>query len=104
MKLLERSPSKLTRHDENLVNGLQVLSDTSRFRIFKLLLNKRRELCVSEIAHELGISSSAVSQHFRIFELSDMVDKKRYGQKICYALKTNDPLVESLSLIVKRKH
>lgn len=103
MKLLERSPARLTKHDERLVNGLQVLSDKSRFRIFKLLLNKHRELCVSEIAHELGISTSAVSQHFRIFELMSMVSKRRYGQKICYGLKQGDALVDILSVIVKPK-
>lgn len=103
MKLLEKSPSKLTKHDEHLINSLQVLSDPTRFKIFKLLLNRRRELCVNEIARELGVSSSAVSQHFRIFELSEMVDKKRYGQKICYALEENNQLIKDLSRIITSK-
>lgn len=57
-------------------------------------------MCVSEIAEALDISVPAVSQHFRIFELVGLVDKTRYGQKICYTLKSDDQLVQELVRIV----
>ena len=56
-------------------------------------------MCVSEIANELGISVPAVSQNFRIMELVGLVNKQRFGQKMCYELKLNDPLIKKLMKI-----
>lgn len=95
MESLKNTSPQLSLSEERLVNAMQTLGDKTRFKIFKILLSGR-EMCVSEIADTLGISTSAVSQHFRIFELNGLVDKQRYGQKICYALKTDDHLVQEL--------
>ena len=78
---------------------MQLLGDQTRFKMFKILLSGR-EMCVSEIAEALNISVPAVSQHFRIFELVGLVDKQRYGQKVCYVLKTDDKLVGELVKII----
>lgn len=83
----------LTKHDERLVRILQALADKTRYKMFKILLSKE-EFCVSEVAEKVGISVPAASQHFRIFELVGLVDKKRYSQMICYVLKEGDPLVQ----------
>lgn len=85
---------QLSSHEERLVNSMQVLGDVTRYKMFKMLLDDK-DLCVSEIAGQLGISVAAVSQHFRIFELVGLVDKTRHGQKICYSLKRDDTLVKS---------
>lgn len=79
---------------------MHVLGDKTRFKIFKILLSGN-EMCVTEIAEALEISVPAISQHFRIFELVGMVDKTRYGQKICYSLKSDDALVRNLVQVVK---
>jgi predicted transcriptional regulator len=50
----------------------------------------------------LEISPSAVSQHFRNFEMIGLVSKERIGQKICYALNDNDALVKELRIITKQ--
>lgn len=81
---------------------MQLLGDKTRYRIFKLLMS-HDEMCVSDIATELGITVSAVSQQFRNFELVGLVDKERMGQKICYTLKGDDTLVESLIKLTKRE-
>jgi ArsR family transcriptional regulator, lead/cadmium/zinc/bismuth-responsive transcriptional repressor len=81
--------------EERLIRALQILGDTTRYKIFKLLL-MGKELCVTEIASELTITLSAVSQHFRNFEMAGLVNKERTGQKICYYLKTDDPIVKEL--------
>jgi len=99
MKLLKDRSLKLNKREERLVSTMQLLGDQNRFKIFKLLLSGR-EMCVSEIAEALNVSVPAVSQHFRIFELVGLVDKQRYGQKVCYMLKTEDKLVEELIQIV----
>ncbi len=90
-----------TVHDEKrLVHVMNLLGDSTRFEIFKLLKTDN-EYCVGEIADKLNISSSAVSQHFRNFEMIGLVDKHRYGQKICYALKSDDLLVKDLKELTK---
>jgi predicted transcriptional regulator len=85
----------LTEKDRQSINTMSALGDMTRYRIFKLLLHNNG-LCVSEIAELLHISTSAVSQHFRTFELVGLVDKNRFGQKICYSLRVSDPLVKYL--------
>ncbi len=86
---------ELSSSDERKIFALQILGDKTRYKIFKLLMNSD-EMCVSEIASELGVTTSAISQHFRNFEIIGLVDKVRIGQKICYQLKLNDDLVKKL--------
>lgn len=81
--------------EDRLINVMHVLGDKTRYKIFKILIGND-ELCVSEIAEQLKISIPAVSQHFRIFELVGLVNRTRYGQKICYSLKSDDELVNNL--------
>lgn len=85
----------LTKHEERLVSMLQLLGDKTRYKIFKILLSKK-EFCVSEVADKVGISVPAASQHFRLFELVGLVNKKRYSQMICYTLKDGDVLIQDL--------
>jgi DNA-binding transcriptional ArsR family regulator len=88
----------LTNQEERAVHIMQLLGDKTRYKMFKLL-SSGQEMCVSEIAGKLDISVSAVSQHFRNFEMIGLVDKERMGQKICYALKQDDELVQRLKEI-----
>lgn len=92
----------LTKHEERLINIFQSLGDKTRYKIFKILLSKK-EYCVSEVADKVGVSVPAASQHFRIFELVGLVDKRRYGQMICYVLKQDDALVQDLVEFIKIK-
>lgn len=86
--------------EKRLVHTLSLLGDATRYKIFRLLSDDS-ELCVSEIASKLNISPSAVSQHFKNFEILGLVEKHRNGQKICYALKDDDQLVIELKKISK---
>lgn len=89
------TPIILDSDEERLVSVMSLLGDKTRYKIFKILQSSR-ELCVSEIASSLDVSVPAVSQHFKIFELTGIVDKIRNGQRICYQLKSDDPLVKKL--------
>ncbi len=91
---------KLSTEETQAVRVMQLLGDKTRYKIFKLLLSER-EMCVSEIASELGISVSAVSQHFRSFEIIGLVDKQRQGQKICYEINYDDKFINKLADIAK---
>jgi len=86
--------------ENRLIHTMQLLGDKTRYAIFKLLASEE-ELCVSEIASRLNISPSAVSQHFRNFEILRLVEKERMGQKICYVLNNEDELVQELRELTK---
>lgn len=104
MKFITKRPKtvELSSAEEKLMYAMQLLGDKTRFKIFKLLMNNQ-ELCVSEIAEQLGVTLSAVSQHFRNFEMVGLVQKERMGQKICYMLKADDALVDELLQMAQRK-
>ncbi|MEX2014639.1 MAG: metalloregulator ArsR/SmtB family transcription factor [Candidatus Saccharimonadales bacterium] len=101
MSTKSTAAEKLSKNDRRIIHILQVLGDTSRYKMFKILLEKK-QLCVSEIASKLNISVPAVSQHFRTFELVGIVEKERMGQKICYQLKDNDELINQLVKITNK--
>ena len=82
----------LVDEDSSLQLVFSVLGDTTRFRIVQLL-SVHHELCVTDLAKILQMSMPAVSQHLRILELSDVVDKERMGQMICYMLKKSNSAV-----------
>lgn len=94
--------TELTAEEERLIRTMQLLGDKTRYKLCKLLMT-RNELCVSQIADELNISVSAVSQHFKSFELLGLVDKERKGQKICYLLKPEDTFVKELLRVIDKK-
>lgn len=93
----------INNSEKRLIHTMQLLGDDTRFKIFKLLMSDR-ELCVSEIASNLEISPSAVSQHFKNFEMLGLVEKHRYGQKICYGLKQEDLLINDLKRLTKEEY
>ena len=91
--------AKLSAKEKRIVHSMQLLGDSTRFKMFKLL-SSNQELCVSEMASQLDISPSAVSQHFKSFEMLGLVTKKRTGQKICYIF-SDDELVTELRELTK---
>lgn len=91
---------QITKDEDKLVHTMHLLGDKTRYKIFKLLLTDER-MCVSEIAGSLNISVSAVSQHFRSFEMIGLVNKERVGQKICYEICNDDEFINKLQEIIK---
>jgi DNA-binding transcriptional ArsR family regulator len=68
------------------------MGDASRTQI--LLLIAGQERCVSDLAAELGISESAVSQHLRLLRSLRLVRPRRQGRNVFYAL--DDSHVEQM--------
>lgn len=101
MQLFSKKNGELSVGEERLIHAMQLLGDKTRFKLFKLLM-LRDEMCVTDIAADLNITVSAVSQHFRNFEMIGLVDKERMGQKICYMLKTDDALVKELVSVINK--
>lgn len=70
----------------------KTLSDPTRLRLVKLLrecetgICKGGPLCVNALAHQLGVTQSAVSQHLRILRQAGLVSGVRRGSFMHYAL------------------
>jgi len=77
---------------EQLVEIFKALSDPTRLRLVKLLndcepgICKGGQLCVNALAHQLGVSQSAVSQHLRILRQAGLVSGARRGSFMHYSV------------------
>jgi len=81
MDLNKSAPAGAARR---LARVFKVLSVDTRVRIISLL--KRRSLCVTALAHALGISPAAVSQHLRILRDAELVTADKRGYFVHYRL------------------
>ena len=71
---------------ERLSELFQALSDPTRLRILELLKNGKHPFCVNAIAHHVGISQSAASQHLKILRQNGLVNVKKEGYFKHYSL------------------
>ena len=62
-----------------------ILSNPDRIKILGLLLKK--EMDVTEIHSELGISQSRISQHLKLMKLNYLVEERREGKHVFYHIK-----------------
>ena len=69
---------------QDLIKALKALSDETRLRIMKTLLE--RDCCVCEIMQALAISQSRASRNLRILEEADFVTARRDGTWIVYSV------------------
>lgn len=75
------------------------LGDPTRFRIFRLLV-ERGELCVTDIANVFEITMAAASQQLKILELTNLAERERMGQMICYRINKKNPITKSIIKIL----
>ncbi len=76
---------------EELAGIFKALSDPTRLRLIKLLSGCspgecNGALCVNALAHKLGVTQSAVSQHLRVLRLAGLVRGERRGHFVHYSL------------------
>ncbi len=81
---------------DTLAEIFKALADPTRLRLVKLLSELTpedesdecggRALCVNALAHRLGITQSAVSQHLRILRQARLVKGERRGAFVHYSL------------------
>jgi len=84
----------------NLQARFSALGDPTRYHIVKLLI-RRPELCVSEVAKSVGISTAGISQHMKVLEQSGLVKPERMGQKTCYRLRLEAGDNQTLLSLIK---
>jgi len=80
---------------EEAVIAHKILASETRFKILSLLTERGGDLCVNEIAYEIGMSQSATSHQLLKLEDRGVVSPVRDGQNICYHL-TDSPLSERI--------
>jgi DNA-binding transcriptional ArsR family regulator len=80
---------------EDQRNIFKILGDTNRYRIFEIL-GKKRKLTVSDIAKILDISIPLSSQHLKILEQGDILEKEKVGQKVFYKLQPDNKIANSI--------
>jgi ArsR family transcriptional regulator, lead/cadmium/zinc/bismuth-responsive transcriptional repressor len=88
-KLATSLDEETSRH---MAATFSAMGDANRIQI--LLLISGQERCVSDLAAELGISESAVSQHLRLLRSLRLVRPRRQGRNVFYAL--DDQHVEQM--------
>ena len=69
---------------DNSVTILKGLADGTRFKIIDLLL--KYDLCVGALAHHLGISKAAVSQHLQVLRKAGLVKGEKRGYWTHYSV------------------
>lgn len=70
---------------DKLARIFKVLSVDTRVRMISLL--KQHPRCVNALAHHLGISAAAASQHLRILRDADLVTADKRGYFVHYRLR-----------------
>lgn len=68
----------------DLADLFKVFSDTTRIKILYALM--QGELCVADIADNIGATQSAVSHQLRILKTSHLVKYQRDGKNVLYSL------------------
>jgi len=70
-----------------IVQVFKVLADDTRFKLINLLLT--HDLCVGALAHHLGISEAAVSQHLKQLREVGLVKGEKRGYWTHYMVERN---------------
>jgi DNA-binding transcriptional ArsR family regulator len=82
---MEPHSVSLDEHDAaNVAELFRSFSDTSRVRILSVLIG--REMNVTALAVEIGISESAISHHLRGLRQMRLVETRRDGKEVYYRL------------------
>ena len=80
---------KTDNRTNRLVKVFNAIGDPNRYKIIGVLADNK-EICVSEVAEKVGITTAGVSQHMKILENAGLVERNRLGQKICYTINKDD--------------
>lgn len=68
------------------INVLKAMSDDTRMKILKMLLEYN--YCVRAIARKLNLSEATVSQHLKILRESGLLEREKRGYFIHYTVNT----------------
>ncbi len=86
LEVLERLKKEVPDEDtiSQLADVFKIFGDNTRIRILWALFD--RELCVYDIADELGMSQSAISHQLRTLKQARLIKARRNGKNSFYSL------------------
>lgn len=73
---------------------LACLGDPSRFRVIAKLAAS--EYCVTELAHEIGLSQSCTTRHLQALQREGIVSGIRSGKRVVFTLSVEEPMIAGL--------
>ena len=79
-----QAPELSQQYIQPLADVFKVLGDPTRLHILRVLMSQ--EVCVRDIADELGMGQSAVSHQLRILRDARLVQFRRDGKTVYYSL------------------
>jgi ArsR family transcriptional regulator len=85
---------------QQIATAFDALSEPNRCKIFRALL-KKQPVSVGQLAAALEISESLASQHLKILQQADLVEKERQGKNVYYRVDRQDKLVGALQKAVE---
>ncbi len=91
----------MTNRDKGyiLAELFKALGDFSRLRIIRILAsNMESEICVSDIAKILGITTPAVSQHIKVLKSIGILVPEKKGFRVFYKI-DREKLIEYKKLV-----
>jgi len=74
---------------KNIASIFKSLSEETRLRIMRVLIEAKKELCVCEIVDALEESQYNISRHLNILKNTGLVTDRREGRWIFYSLALN---------------
>lgn len=90
------------KRDSQLITVFDAFGDATRLRMIRLI-TERNNICVSELADEVGITTSGASQQLKLLEASGVVNRFRKGQKICYKVNHEDEVVKDVMRLINKE-
>ncbi len=99
-KEIQKNLKILSDTDKRMAAMFKVLSDVTRYRIFRILVEQPK-LSVSTIAQILNISLPLASQHLKILVHANLIQKIRDGKKVFPTIEQSNPFVPAILKTIK---
>ncbi|MFH1231871.1 MAG: metalloregulator ArsR/SmtB family transcription factor [Planctomycetota bacterium] len=65
---------------------LKAISNDTRLRIMRVLIESKRELCICEIMDSLELPQYNISKHIKELKIAGLVTERKEGQFVFYTL------------------
>lgn len=82
-------------NDAEIVAMFKALNEVNRYRILRIL-TKQPALTVSDLAQILKISVPLASQHIKVLNQSNLLQKEREGKRVFTKLDQSNPFVKAI--------
>lgn len=94
-KEIQKNRKIFSETDKSMAAAFKVLSEVNRYRIFRILAQQPK-ISISSIAKILDISLPLASQHVKVLERADLLQKERGGKKVYPKLEYGNPFVQAV--------